>query len=82
MSRIPMNPSVACLTALFRIAIDLWLFLDPEVPTVEATVSASLLLFLMTDSLEPELIVAAPPVRPVGLLRLFALRTMVATVRQ
>ena len=36
MSRIPMNPSVACRTALFKIAMDLLDFLEPDVPTVEA----------------------------------------------
>jgi hypothetical protein len=34
-SKIPINPSVACLTALFKAAIDLLDF-DPAVPTVEA----------------------------------------------
>jgi hypothetical protein len=35
MSRIPMNPSVACLTAVLRTAMDR-LDLDPAVPTVDA----------------------------------------------
>jgi hypothetical protein len=83
MSNIPMNPSVAWRTALFRMAMDLRLFCEPAVPMVEAppwwllTVSSR---WLFTDSFESELMV--PESGPTGRLRLLARRTMVATVRQ
>ena len=77
----PINPSVACLTALFKRAIDfadLRLLLDPAVPIVEArAVEAT---SWATDSLESELKV--PDKGPAGLFKLLARRTIVATVRQ
>ena len=68
-----MKPSVACLMAWDRIASDLEDFLEPAVPTVLAWRLAT---SWCTDSLEdmdPD---------SAGRLRLFALLTMVATVRQ
>ena len=78
MSRMPMNPSVEqCLTALLRRAMDLLDFLEPAVPTVDATWLAT---SKCCDSLESELMV--PERGPTGLLRLLARLTIVATVRQ
>lgn len=80
MSKIPIDPSVACLamfTALFRAAMDL-LDLEPAVPMVDACWLATSA-WLWTESLESLLNV--PSVEP-SRFKLFARRTMVATVRQ
>lgn len=77
MSRMPMKPSVACLTALLSAAIDFELF-DPAVPTVDACWLATSA-WLWTDSFELE--ERVPKVEP-SLFKLFARLTMVATVRQ
>lgn len=80
MSSMPMDPSVACLamfTALLRAAIDL-LDLEPAVPTVDACwlVTSA---WLCTESLES--LLKVPSVELIR-FRLFARRTMVATVLQ
>lgn len=80
MSKIPMDPSVACLamlTALLRAAIDLLDF-EPAVPIVEACWLATSA-WLCTESFESLLNV--PNVEP-SRFKLFALRTIVATVLQ
>lgn len=80
MSKIPMEPSVACLamfTALLRAAIDLLDF-EPAVPIVEACwlVTSA---WLCTESLESLLNV---PNVELSRFRLLARRTIVATVLQ
>ncbi len=76
MSRIPMNPSVACRTAVLRTAIERLDF-EPAVPTVDACWLATSA-WLWTESLESEL--SVPDIH--SRLRLLARLTIVATVLQ